>query len=195
MRIEFQVSIVRLSFLYFITDIKITWINPCSFIYIFIYFILEKLCRWKGNNNQNFFQTLKGQESKIFDTKTICIFKLPWKLQNIEKLQTIFGKLVQIQTVTSYVKAIVLVISWHFDIWYLLLVFYIAFKLSCTLDFGPSAQVFFSRLVSMPNGLFNNISPESTHLPEIEKTIFLCCLLFHQIDSIVSTFYSIKGQY
>ena len=35
MRIEFQNSIARLSFLCCITDIKISWINPCITIFLF----------------------------------------------------------------------------------------------------------------------------------------------------------------
>ena len=68
----------------------------------------------------------------MFDIKTFCIFQLLWKLQNIKKLQ-IFSNLVQIRTVTSHIKAILLVISRHFDIWYLLPVFRMTFGFPSTL--------------------------------------------------------------
>ena len=41
MRIKFQKSIARLSFLCCITDIKIAWINPCITIFLFTKGLLE----------------------------------------------------------------------------------------------------------------------------------------------------------
>ena len=135
----------------------------------------------------------------MFDFKTIYvmyIFQLLKKITEYWTLQ-IFRNLVQIWTVSCHIKAMLLVISRHFDICPLLLVFHLTFGFPCTL--GLLHNFFFCRLVSIPDGLETTSlqkaliswsSFETTLSPAFfffnynenlnlrEKNMFLFCLCF-----------------